>query len=494
MYYVSTRDKNARVTAQQAISMGLSRDGGLFAPTEIPRLSKDDITALAGMDYIGRASHILGLYLTDFTAEELNAFANAAYGGGKFDHPAVAPICSLGNNHILELWHGPTSAFKDMALQMLPHLLTASLKKTGEQKTCCILTATSGDTGKAALEGFCDVPGTRIVVFYPENGVSRVQQLQMITQKGENVAVFAVKGNFDDAQTGVKTIFSDVEIREEIASNGYFFSSANSINLGRILPQVIYYVSAYCGLVANGTVKNGDAIDVCVPTGNFGNILAAYYAKKMGVNIGKLICASNSNNVLTDFITTGVYDKRRPFHMTTSPSMDILVSSNLERLLYHLSGEDDVRVSGWMKQLSEEGVYEIPGDMKSALGELFAAGFATDDEAAATIKKVWDEQGYLMDTHTAVAYTVMERYRAATGSTVPAVVASTASPYKFCDSVLAALGEKCGGDGLALVDTLEKVSGLKVPEGLAALKNASIRFETVLEKQDMAKAVVEYLG
>lgn len=494
MYYVSTRDKNAKTTAQQAITMGLSRDGGLFVPTEIPVLTREDIATLSGMNYIDRAGRILKKFLADFSAEELTRYCMAAYGDEKFDHPAVAPLHGIGDTYIQELWHGPTSAFKDMALQMLPQLMTASLKKTGEEKTCCILTATSGDTGKAALEGFCDVPGTKIVVFYPKNGVSKVQELQMTTQKGENVAVFAVNGNFDDAQSGVKAIFSDEKIRADIAENGFFFSSANSINLGRILPQIIYYISAYCDLMAADRIGNGDIIDICVPTGNFGNILAAYYAGRMGIPIGRLICASNRNNVLTDFINTGIYDRKRPFHLTTSPSMDILISSNLERLVYHLSGEDDGRVRQWMAELKDNGSYEVDDEMKQAIGTLFAAGFSTDEQAAETIARIWKEEQYLMDPHTAVAYHVLEDYRQKTGSTVPTVLASTASPYKFCDSVLSALGEKSDMSGLELIDRLAEVSGMTVPVGLSGLKNASVRFNETLEKQGMPEAVLALLG
>ena len=358
MYYVSTRDVSRRLTASQAIVDGLSRDGGLYLPEQIPQITTEEIKALAALSYPERAAKIMKRYLDEFTEEELLGFAKNAYGPAKFDTPAAAPVVKLTENtYIQELWHGPTCAFKDMALQMLPYLLAASLKKTGEEKTVCILVATSGDTGKAALEGFRDVDRTKILVFYPNGGVSDMQKLQMVTQEGKNVGVCAVRGNFDDAQTGVKRIFSDEALREELAGRGYFLSSANSINWGRLLPQIVYYVSAYCDLLNTGAIEAGDAVNFCVPTGNFGNILAAYYAKRMGLPVGKLICASNSNNVLTDFLRTGVYDKNRPFHTTMSPSMDILVSSNLERLLFDLSGENDAEVKGYMDALAKTGKY-----------------------------------------------------------------------------------------------------------------------------------------
>ena len=440
MYYVSTRDAGRRLTASQAIVEGLSRDGGLYLPEEIPQLTMDEIKALAALSYPERAAKLMKRYLDEFTEEELLGFAKSAYGPAKFDTPAAAPVVRLTENtYIQELWHGPTCAFKDMALQMLPYLLTASLRKTGEEKTVCILVATSGDTGKAALEGFRDVDRTKILVFYPDGGVSEMQKLQMVTQEGKNVGVCAVRGNFDDAQTGVKRIFSDEALREELAGRGYFLSSANSINWGRLLPQIVYYVSAYCDLLNAGTIEAGTRVNFCVPTGNFGNILSGFYAKRMGVPIGRLICASNENNVLTDFIKTGTYDRNRPFYQTASPSMDILISSNLERLLSLLSGSDE-EVRGYMQKLSETGTYTVSDRVLRAVQAEFSCGFCTDAQGAQTIGKTFRENHYLLDTHTAVACTVLDAYRSGTGDQTLTVVESTASPFKFCASVLDALG------------------------------------------------------
>ena len=493
MKYLSTRDKTLRFTAAEAIKMGLSRDGGLFTPETFPTLTEEEMKSLCSMTYQQRSAYVMGKYLDDFTAEELADFAEKAYGSEKFDTPAVAPIRQVGGRTwCLELWHGPTSAFKDMALQMLPQLLTASLRKTGEEKTACILVATSGDTGKAAMEGFADVPQTKIMVFYPKDGVSEIQKLQMVTQEGENVGVCSVVGNFDDAQNGVKRIFSDVEIREELQKRGYFLSSANSINWGRILPQVVYYVSAYCDLMNQGAVTYGDKVNYCVPTGNFGNILACYYAKKMGVPVGKLICASNCNDVLTDFIRTGVYDRNRPFHTTMSPSMDILISSNLERMLFELSGEDDGAVRGYMDQLKETGRYEITGEMKEKLQSLFYGGFATEEDTMATITALYAD-GYLIDTHTAVAAKVLADYRAETGDDTVAVFASTASPYKFCDNVLKAIGQEPVSDSVARIAQLEAASGVKAPVRLSALKGKAVRFDAVTEKDQMECVVLSFL-
>ena len=490
MQYLSTRDASLRYTASQAIVQGLSREGGLFLPETIPQLTEEDLRALAGMTYQQRAVKVMKLYLDEFSEEELAGYAAKAYAvPGKFDDPAVAPIHSTHHKtHILELWHGPTCAFKDMALQMLPYLLTASLKKTGEEKTACILVATSGDTGKAALEGFCDVEHTKILVFYPKDGVSDIQELQMVTQEGNNVGVSAVVGNFDDAQTGVKKIFSDADLRAELAARGYFLSSANSINWGRVLPQIVYYVSGYVQLVADGKIQMGDKLNVCVPTGNFGNILAGYYAKRMGVPIDKLICASNANNVLTDFIRTGIYDRNRPFHNTVSPSMDILISSNLERLLYLLSGSDtDVR--GYMEQLNKTGRYEVSDAIRKGVTETFRCGFCDDERTLNAIGKVFDHGKYLMDTHTAVAYTVMMDYRAATGDATPTMVVSTASPFKFCNSVLNALGETRHAAGTAVIDQLSEKTGKAAPAPLAGLKGRAVRFHSVTEKEGMAGVV-----
>ena len=476
MKYLSTRDKTLRLDAAEAILTGLSRDGGLLTPESIPEIGEDFLRELAGLSYEERAARVMALYLTDYTEEELLGFAKNAYGPAKFDTPAVAPVRKLDDaTHCLELWHGPTSAFKDMALQMLPQLLSAALRKRGEGKTACILVATSGDTGKAAMEGFADVPQTKILVFYPKDGVSQVQEAQMVTQEGQNVGVCAVVGNFDDAQAGVKRIFSDAAMRETLNGRGYFLSSANSINWGRILPQVVYYISAYCDLL------------------NAGDILAAYYAKRMGLPVGKLICASNRNDVLTDFLRTGVYDRNRPFHCTMSPSMDILVSSNLERLLFDLSGENDAEVRDYMAQLAKDGRYEVSDAIKAALWEQYWGGCCGEEETARTIGKYYREKGYLIDTHTAVAAAVMEQYRAETGDGTVTVFVSTASPYKFCASVLPAIGEEPKGDGVELLEQLHEVSGVKVPERLAALRGKARRFDLAVEREAMDDVVRDFL-
>ena len=494
MYYVSTRDHSLQYTPAQAIAQGLSRDGGLFLPVSIPKLPEGALKEMTGMTYQQRAQYIMSLYLEDFTAEELGQFAEKAYGPDKFDTPAVAPLKKVDDGtYCLELWHGPTCAFKDMALQMLPYLLTASLKKNQEEKTVCILVATSGDTGKAALEGFKDVDHTKIMVFYPKDGVSDIQQLQMATQEGANVGVSAVVGNFDDAQTGVKTLFSDESLREELAQRGYFLSSANSINWGRVLPQIVYYISAYCDLLAQGAVTEGEPVNFCVPTGNFGNILSAFYAKEMGLPIGRLLCASNSNNVLTDFIATGKYDRNRPFYNTVSPSMDILISSNLERLLYLLSGGDDKLVAGYMKELSDTGCYQVSEEMLEKIQSVFVGGFSSEEETEATIGKMMDEHKYLIDTHTAVAFHVLEQYRKDTGDQTKTVVASTASPFKFCDAVLDALNVTDKATGTALLDQLADVSGMPAPQPLATLKDKKVRFTSWTEKEQMRTVVTDFL-
>lgn len=452
------------MSALEAIAQGLAADGGLLTPEVLPKLAHNAIETMKDMSYQQRAVYVMSVFLEEFSASELFHFANKAYGPDKFDTHEVAPLRQVDENTwSLELWHGPTSAFKDMALQMLPHLLTASLVKTEENKTACILVATSGDTGKAALEGFRDVDHTRILVFYPQNGVSDIQELQMKTQEGNNVGVCAVAGNFDDAQTGVKKLFSDEALRKELAGRGYFLSSANSINWGRVLPQIIYYISAYCDLVRDGKIQNGDRVNVCVPTGNFGNILSAYFAKRMGVPIDRLICASNSNNVLTDFLKTGVYDRNRNFYNTISPSMDILISSNLERLLFSLSGEDDAQVREYMEQLSAEGRYAVGELLLHKITQQFSAGFCDDETTRSEIGKMWDEHRYLIDPHTAVAFHVLEQYRAETGDATPTVVASTASPFKFCDSVLTALGETGFAKGTAILDQLAEKNRSRRP-------------------------------
>ena len=494
MYYLSTRDKTLRFTPAQAIAQGLSREGGLFVPEEIPQLPETAWEQLQEMTYQQRAAYVMGFYLDGFSGEELAGFAAKAYGLDKFDTPAVAPVRKVDERtYCLELWHGPTCAFKDMALQMLPHLLTASMAKNQEQRTVCILVATSGDTGKGALEGFRDVPGTRIMVFYPKDGVSEVQELQMRTQEGDNVGVCAVVGNFDDAQTGVKKLFSDEHLREVLDQRGYFFSSANSINWGRVLPQVVYYISSYADLLKSGAVRAGEKINICVPTGNFGNILAAYYAMRMGLPVNRLICASNSNNVLTEFLTTGVYDRNRPFYTTVSPSMDILISSNLERLLYALSGEDDKLVADYMTQLSAAGRYEVSGDILEQVKSLFAAGFATEEETEETIGRMWREKGYLIDTHSAVAFHVLDQYRRETGDSTVSVVASTASPFKFGDAVLKAIGVSEVSGGVELLDQLSEASGIPAPVPLAELKHKTPRFDQCVEKDRMEQAVLDFL-
>ncbi len=494
MYYVSTRNKADRSTAAQAIAQGLARDGGLLVPEVLPNLSKNALGTMRDMTYQQRALYVMGPYLDGFTSSEVSAFAGKAYGGGKFDVKEVAPVRRVdGNTHCLELWHGPTCAFKDMALQMLPHLLSASLVKNQEGKTVCILVATSGDTGKAALEGFKDVERTRILVFYPKNGVSAVQQLQMTTQEGGNVGVCSVSGNFDDAQTGVKQLFSDAALREQLAERGFFLSSANSINWGRVLPQIVYYVSAYCDLLRSEAIQSGEKINVCVPTGNFGNILAAYYAREMGVPIGRLICASNANNVLTDFLRTGIYDRNRTFYNTISPSMDILISSNLERLLFSLTGQDDAQVKDYMAQLNKRGQYHVEEKLRTRMEKLFSAGFCGDAQTKAVIGRMWKQHRYLVDPHTAVAFDVLEQYRRESGDETPAVVVSTASPFKFCDSVLEALGETRLAQGTGLIDQLAQVTGIAAPAALSALKDKQVRFTQNTEKEHMVDQVLEML-
>ena len=495
MQYLSTRDSNCRVESTQAISRGISAEGGLFVPENLPSITLDTINAMTGMSYVERAKYVLSLFLTDFTREEIAYCAENAYTAEKFGSDKIAPISKVEEGeYLLELWHGPTCAFKDMALQILPYLLTTSAKKAAAGKEIVILVATSGDTGKAALEGFKDVPGTKMVVFYPQDGVSQMQKRQMTTQEGGNVAVCAIEGNFDDAQTGVKKIFTDQAVVEKLAEHSMIFSSANSINWGRLLPQVVYYLSTYAELVKAGEIQLGEAINVVVPTGNFGNILAAYYAKKMGLPVNKLICASNSNNVLTDFLKTGVYDRNRPFYTTVSPSMDILISSNLERLLYALSGENDTQVADYMSQLNASGRYEVSEDIKAQIRDLFAAGFTTEDETEETIGKMWQEKQYLIDTHSAVAFHVLEQYRRETGDKTVSVVASTASPFKFGDAVLKAIGVQDVKSGVALLDQLSEASGIPAPTPLAALKTKTPRFDQCVEKENMEQAVLGFLN
>lgn len=492
MNYTSTRDKNVKVPSSMAIAQGISEDVGLFVPESIPPLTAADFERISKLDYIGRAKEVLKLYLTDFTKEELDYCVKGAY-SNTFDNNCPAPLHKLDNGeYILELWHGPTCAFKDLALQLLPFLLTTSAKKVGKGRTV-ILVATSGDTGKAALEGFSDVENTDIVVFYPNNGVSPMQKLQMDTQKGNNVFVCAINGNFDDAQSGVKKIFTDSSVKKLLKDNGMEFSSANSINWGRLVPQIVYYVSAYCDLL-NGGEDLSKGFNVVVPTGNFGNILAAYYAKCMGVPIAKLICASNANNVLTDFIASGTYDRNRKFFTTISPSMDILISSNLERMLYHLSGNNADTVAKIQAELAENGKYTIGEDMLQKLQELYYGGCCDDTDTLKTIGDKFKKYNYLCDTHTAVAVKVYDEYIAATGDSKPAVIASTASPYKFAASVLKAVdNENASCDEFETVELLSEKTATEAPAPIKALKGAVPRFNNVCEKDGMVDVVLDFL-
>ena len=496
MLYTSTRNNKIRVTAAQAIAQGISEEGGLFVPVELPHFSMDTVREMMEMSYIDRAKTVLRTFLTDFSDEELNYCVEGAYRADKFSSPAVAPTVNIGGKeNILELWHGPTCAFKDMALQILPYLLTTSAKKTIDGKKISILVATSGDTGKAALEGFKDVDGTSIMVFYPEDGVSNMQKRQMTTQEGSNVNVCAVVGNFDDCQSGVKQIFTDKSVIAQLEKANTVFSSANSINWGRLAPQIIYYVSSYVQLVKDGELKYGEKLNVVVPTGNFGNILAAYYAKQMGIPIGKLICASNANNVLTDFINTGIYDRNRKFYTTVSPSMDILISSNLERLLYHLTGEDDKLINEWFTALKNDGRYEVNDSVKAAIKENFYAGCCDDEQTKGAIKEVFDEYSYLMDTHTAVAYKVYEDYKKKTGDNTKTLIASTANPYKFGFAVYDALGgETEGVDEFELIGKLEKLTKTTCPKALSDTKNKPVRFTGSIKPEEMAEAVLEFIN
>ncbi len=494
MLYNSTRDNNAVVESSVAIAHGISVEGGLFVPQSVPKFSVEDFAVLKELDYVGRAQYVFKNFLTDFSAEELKYCTEGAY-LGSFDNDLPAPIKALDDKvNILELWHGPTCAFKDLALQILPYLLTTSAAKVSSGKKTVILVATSGDTGKAALEGFKDVKNTEIMVFYPNDGVSAMQQLQMNTQKGENVYVCAINGNFDDAQTGVKTIFTDNSIKDVLAQNNMEFSSANSINWGRLAPQIIYYVSAYCDLLDKGEDYLKDGFNVVVPTGNFGNILAAYYAKVMGVPINKLICASNSNNVLTDFLRTGTYDRNRNFFTTISPSMDILISSNLERMLYELTDHNDKLVSSWQESLKNEGKYTVTDEVLVKLKDLFYGGFCSEESTATTIKETLDKYGYLIDTHTAVAVSVYNAYKVETGDNRPVVIASTASPYKFANSVLEAIGETVPADEFDAVKLLSRKTNTEIPAPIAELETAVVRFNNVCNKEDMNKVVLDRLG
>lgn len=497
MFYTSTRNNSIRVTASKAIAQGISEEGGLFVPCELPSFSLDKINSMVNMPYTQRAKTVLKEFLTDFTEEELDYCVNGAYEQSKFSSTKIAPTVNVnGNENILELWHGPTCAFKDMALQLLPYLMTVSAKKNADGKTIVILVATSGDTGKAALEGFKNVENTKILVFYPVDGVSPMQKLQMTTQEGENVAVCSIKGNFDDAQSAVKSIFTNDEIKAELANKNMMFSSANSINWGRLVPQIVYYFSTYADMLEQERIRLGDEINVVVPTGNFGNILAAYYAKKMGLPIKKLVCASNSNNVLTDFLKTGEYDKNRQFFTTTSPSMDILISSNLERLLYHISGENAELINDLMSNLSSNGKYTVSADMLKDIQAEFDAGYCDEESVDSTIKNQFDSFGYLCDTHTAVAVKVYENYVKETGDDIPTVIDSTASPYKFSKSVLSAVlgGNTPDVDEFEMVDELNKVTKADIPTPLKALKDKEVRFNTVCDKENMSEMVFKLLN
>lgn len=490
MKYKSTRGSIYTKTAPEAIIAGLAEDKGLYVPDSFPQLPFK-IEDMQGKTYKEIAFQVMKAFFPDYTDEEMKHCVDGAY-DGKFEAEDVVPLVDAADTHFLELYHGRTAAFKDMALSILPYLLTTAIKKEKEDHKICILTATSGDTGKAALEGFADVEGTEIIVFYPNEGVSEVQERQMVSQEGANTHVFAINGNFDNAQSGVKAIFNDDKIAEELAAKGVKLSSANSINIGRLVPQVAYYVYSYIKLVERGAIKNGEPMNVVVPTGNFGNILAAYYAYKMGIPVNRFICASNENKVLTDFINTGVYDIRREFHLTNSPSMDILISSNLERLLYHLSGDDGEQIKALMEDLDGKKVYEVSDKIKEGL-KVFYGGFATVEETNETIGKVYKEAGYLMDTHTAVAYKVYEDYKNATGDKIPAVIASTASPYKFADSVAKAIGLAECKDGFEYVREVNEATGVPVPSGLKDLDKKPVLHTGVLDIDQMAQAVKDCL-
>jgi len=490
MNYISTRGNGGITTAAGAIKQGLASDGGLFMPEKLPVLENGEIAKLSKMTYPERAATILAKFLTDYTYEELLSDCTEAYSEQRFPGGA-APVAALGEKkRILELWHGPTAAFKDMALQIMPRLFVRALKKTGEDKTALILVATSGDTGKAALEGYKDVDGVKIAVFYPVDGVSRVQKLQMATQEGSNVDVLAVKGNFDDAQNGVKKIFSDPEMIETLKENGYFFSSANSINWGRLAPQIVYYISAYCDLVAEEDIAEGDVVDVCVPTGNFGNIFAAYIAKQMGLPIGKLVCASNKNNILTDFLRTGVYDRNRAFHTTMSPSMDILISSNLERLLYLVAGSEET--AKYMKELQTKGVYKVSDEVMAKIQKDFCGYFCDEENTSTTIKDIYTSYNYLADTHSSVAISAAKQYLADEKNAAKRIIiASTASPYKFASSVYEALTSENAPEGPAALDALSELTGVEVTAPLAGLDKKQVRFNRVIEKDDMPAVALE---
>lgn len=493
LVYHSTRNSEETATASEAILKGLTSDGGLFVPDSIPKLnvSLEDLTQ---MSYQEIAYAVMKEFLTDFTEEELKTCINNAY-DSKFDTEEIAVTKKVDGAYYLELFHGATIAFKDMALSILPHLLVTSARKNNVKNEIVILTATSGDTGKAALAGFADVPGTKIIVFYPKSGVSPIQEKQMVTQKGDNTYVIGIKGNFDDAQTGVKKMFSNKELAKVMNDNGFQFSSANSINIGRLVPQVVYYVKAYADLLKQGALKAGEPMNVVVPTGNFGNILASYYAKQMGIPIGKFVCASNKNKVLFDFFEIGKYDRNREFYVTTSPSMDILISSNLERMIYRIAGNDAKQCAKFMAALTKDGEYVITDAMKAELSEFFGA-FGSEEETAVKIKEVYDKEGYVMDTHTAVAAVAYDKYKAATGDDkTPTVIASTASPYKFTRSVMDAIDPAYDAeDDFELVDELNKVSKTAIPKAIEEIRTAPVLHDTVCETAGMEDEVKKILG
>ncbi|MEE1077702.1 MAG: threonine synthase [Agathobacter sp.] len=493
LLYSSTRNGEVKLTASQAILKGLADDGGLFVPDSIPSLDVT-IEELANMTYQETAYVVMKQFLTDFTEEELKNCINKAY-DSKFDTKEIAPLVDANGAYYLELFHGSTIAFKDMALSILPHLLITSARKNNVKNDIVILTATSGDTGKAALAGFADVEGTKIVVFYPKNGVSPIQEKQMVTQKGANTHVVGIHGNFDQAQTGVKMMFNDKELAKEMDAAGYQFSSANSINIGRLVPQIVYYVYAYAKLFANGVIAKDELVNVVVPTGNFGNILAAFYAKNMGLPIGKLICASNENKVLFDFFKTGTYDRNREFILTNSPSMDILISSNLERLIYRIAGNDAKANADFMKNLSATGKYDITDEMKEKLAD-FYGNYTSEEETAEVIKNIYDNTGYVIDTHTAVAAGVFEKYKKETGDTnTKTIIASTASPFKFTRSVMNAIDSKYDSMGdFELVDELSKIGNVKVPQAIEEIRNANVLHNTVCEVEEMPNVVKDFLG
>ncbi len=497
MLYTSTRARQG-VSPSRAVIDGISPEGGLYAPVKMPKISLEWIEEMQGLSYPQRAARVLSLFFTEFGLHEMEGMCRSAYGNDRFDDERVAPLKRPENSaaHFLELFHGPTQAFKDMALQILPHLMSASMKLLGAKNETVILVATSGDTGKAALEGFRDVPGTRVIVFYPDGGVSAMQRLQMATQRGKNVHVCAVEGNFDDAQAGVKKIFADKPLEAELSAMGKSLSSANSINFGRLAPQIAYYFSAYADLISSGEINLGDKVNFCVPTGNFGNILACEYARRMGLPVGRMICASNSNNVLTDFIQTGEYDARREFVRTISPSMDILISSNVERLLFELCERDEDAVAKMMEQLSSRGKYSLPKTAAKSLKEWFYGSWVDEADTRAEIKRVFDECSYIIDPHTAVASAAYERYRKETGDVTKTIIVSTASPYKFAGDVFIAI---CGenpaiASDMIAADFLESFTGCKMPPALKELRDLPLLHSSVCQKEHMKDAVKSILG